>query len=76
MTLLHIGRDYEFGPYNVTIKKYRRESEKFAVAVNGSDRYTGNRMFQLTMDIPFAYSGYMPCMPNGVICTILDNECK
>ena len=76
MTLLHIGRDYEYGPYNVTIKKGRRESEKFAVAVNGSNRYTGNKMIELAIEIPFAYNGCIPCMPNPVIGTILDNECK
>ena len=72
-----VGINYQPGGYNVTIKKGRRESEKFSIPVNGSDRYTGNRKFGLLIAIsPSTTEGFVFCPNNEVEVTILDNECK
>ena len=71
--------DYSPGPYNVTIKKYNRESEKFFIGIvsNDDERYTGNQNFTLNIDINALNSGLVPCVdkPSTVV-DIVDNECK
>ena len=71
--------DYTAGPYNVTIKKNKRDSEKFFIGIVSDDdeRYTRNQNFTLNIDINALNNGLVPCVdkPSTVV-DIVDNECK
>ena len=70
------GIDYYPGPYNVTIKRFSRNSDVFSIGIMRNHYYTGDKYFTLMINDSKLPVPLVACEDNSENITIIDKECK